>query len=161
MAKKGQKMYASTPTNCLCCKVLIPVGVRRPNQTLCLASKEERKDNPVKLSRCQVTYYNDKKQAKKKALNFIICDQCHKKIQPEDPLQVRCVSGIEGVDSDCQTKAKKLASQKFHAKKQAKNKICLKCNNKFESDGEFNRVCDPCNLVNDREARKEHRIAVT
>ncbi len=161
MASKGQKMYASTPTNCLCCKVLIPVGVRRPNQTLCLPTKEERKENPKKLSRCQVIYYNEKKQAKKAKLNFIICDVCQKKIQPETPAQVRCVSGIEDVLSDCQIKARNRIAQKHHEKKKEGSRPCLKCGKKFASEGEFNRICDTCNSINSRVARKEHRMAAT
>lgn len=162
MASKGQKLMAHTPINCLECKTLIPVGVRRPNQTLCLPTDEERRENPKKLSRCQVIYYNKKKQAKKAKLNFIICDTCKKKIQPETPLQVRCISGIEGVLSPCQIKARNRIAREHHeAKKgeeEAKAKYCLKCGEKFTSEGDFNRVCDSCNAANSRVARKMHKV---
>ena len=164
MARKGQKMYALTPCNCLECKVLIPVGVRRPNQTLCLPTKKDRRYNKRALSRCQTSYYNKKKQGKKKALFFIYCDTCHKKIQTEDTTQVRCVSDIEGELSDCQIKAKKrISKENYKAKKErdAENtKVCLKCDRKFVSNGDFNRICDRCQSINSRVSRKMHKLAV-
>jgi hypothetical protein len=94
----------------------------------------------------------------------INCDVCFKEIAREDPLQLRCISGVEGVLSPCQIKAKnRIAMKHYNANKgkvEERKKVCLKCNKKFKSKGAYNRVCDPCDAVNSRVARKMHRLSV-
>jgi hypothetical protein len=59
--------------------------------------------------------------------------------------------------------AEKIEEEKIEAKKAEaalKKKLCLKCNEKFKSKGDYNRICDPCAAVNDRVVRKMHRVVV-
>jgi predicted amidophosphoribosyltransferase len=38
--------------------------------------------------------------------------------------------------------------------------ICLKCDRKFKSTGDHNRICDKCNAENSREARIMHKTSL-
>jgi hypothetical protein len=68
------------------------------------------------------------------------------------------MSGKKGVLSECQIKANAKSMVEYHEKKKGGNKDCLKCGKKFPSKGDYNRVCDSCSAINDRMARKEHKI---
>lgn len=156
MAKKGTVMFSKTDTNCLTCGKVLKAGQRTPHQTLCSTGR-----NSKTLSRCQVIYYNKKKQDKKKKLRFIYCDTCHKKIKQIDARQVRCMSKEKGKLSPCQIIANDKATVARRKKKKDGNKICLKCGKKFPSKGDYNRICEPCSGINNRVARKMHKVMVS
>ncbi len=98
-----------------------------------------------------------------KVFEPIMCDTCLETIIPIDPRQVRCVTGIKGVLSDCQKKAKTKISADHSKPKSGKGKtkrVCLKCRKKFPSTGPFNRVCDKCRCINER-VKKESKLGIT
>lgn len=154
MASKGVMAFAKTDFDCLQCGTTLKAGERTPQQTLCSTGR-----NTKVLSGCQVIWYSKKKKKKKKELLFVICDTCQKKIKQVDARQVRCMSGIKGVLSDCQIIAKDKAIAVFRGKKKEGNKPCLKCGKKFPSKGDYNRICDSCDSVNSRVARKMYKLA--
>lgn len=156
---KGVVMYAKTDFDCLQCGTTLKAGERTPHQTLCSIGR-----NTTKLSRCQIIWYNKKKISKKKELRFIYCDICHKKQKQIDARQVRCVSGVEGVLSECQQIAKDRAVESWRKnnkeKKEKGKKDCLKCGVPFPSEGDYNRICDSCSTVNGRMTVTSHKVLV-
>lgn len=153
MAAKNIPVFAKTDFDCLTCGKTLKAGKRTPHQELCSTGR-----NSKTLSPCQIQYYKEKKLNRKKALLFIICDTCQKKIKQVDARQVRCMSGEKGVLSECQIIANEKAMKAFHKKKKEGKKACLKCGKKFPSKGDYNRICDSCSAVNDRVSRKEHKV---
>ncbi len=157
MATKGVIMYAKTNFNCLQCDTTLKAGERTPHQTLCSVGRDTKE-----LSECQKIWYSKKKQAKQKALQFIYCDVCHKKIPKKKPRQLRCISEEDGVLTECQIIAKKVQSQSPPRKVRIKSKksICLKCGRSFVGKGAYNRICEVCSAINERMASNIHKMTI-
>jgi hypothetical protein len=157
---KGTVMYAKTDFDCLECGTTLKAGERTPHQTLCTVGR-----NTTVLSPCQAAWYNKKKVIRRKELQFIICDICKQKTKQLDLRQVRCVTGIKGVLSECQIIAKDRVVASFRKKKKEQEerdkKNCLKCGNPFPSTGDYHRICDSCSAVNNRMVRNTHKVMVS
>lgn len=150
--------YAKTGCKCLTCKKWLKKGERKANQFLCC-----NKDSRV-LTTCQKKHRQGKarevKAARDKKLpQTLICDQCKKTIPRTDLHQKRCVSGKKGILSPCQKKAIKTHGANHYKEVTVKKhkSVCLKCGEKFSSDGKYHRICDTCTAVNSRISVKEHR----
>jgi hypothetical protein len=107
--------YAKEGINCSICQKLLKKGERRANQFLCC------NENSRNLTECQKKHYKlkrDKVSREKPPLDYgyIICDVCEETIKKQDSSQKRCISGIKGVQSECQKKAlRRYASNQYHA----------------------------------------------
>jgi hypothetical protein len=160
----GQAKYAKQGIHCRICRKWLKKGMRKANQFLCC------NDDSRNLTGCQKRYYKAKrdKVAEEKPpidYGYIICDTCKKSIKKQDALQKRCISGIKGKSSECQKEAmRRYAANRYDAPavpKATKGKgirICMKCQEKFESEHEYNRICEKCGEENQSETRIAHRM---
>ncbi|MCK5219714.1 hypothetical protein KAR10_09330, partial [bacterium] len=146
--------------NCRICRTWLKKGERKANQFLCC-----NKDSRI-LTNCQKRHYQLKRVAVADAkpvpdYGSMICDQCGLRQKKQDPMQKRCVSNVKGERSECQKKGMRVNSAKLYdpepTPEEKTKRMCLKCGEPFESAHVHNRICEDCNILNER-ARKENKI---
>lgn len=160
----GKAKYAKEGIECFVCKKWLKKGVRKANQFLCC------NDDSRDLTECQRTYYKNKraeiaKLKPKPEYGYVICDVCRTKVKKTDPLQKRCTSGIKDVLSECQKEGMRRNTRKSPDEREqrfanipTKKRLCLKCEQKFDSISPYNRICEPCGIENDELQVSEYRV---
>lgn len=147
-AHKGRATLARQGISCKECGTYIEAGFRLAGQMVCNDPDSDEK------TECQERYYKRNKKRIKQRV-FINCAECKKRIDRPHNTQVRCHSDIKGVLTKCQQIAAKRAVNKHKSVTMAIEtlslplpRVCLKCDNMFQSTSPYNRVCPTCSVTN-------------